>query len=155
MNVKGIAVALLAAAGVFSSAVLGAENQAVSGPVKSVLDHYISIETQLAGDSMKGVSDDAKAIATAVNEDESKSLPPALSKQASKLASANDLKTARAAFKPLSASLVKYLAATKTGKGTYHEVYCPMAKANWVQKGTDVKNPYMGKEMLDCGVVRD
>jgi hypothetical protein len=30
-------------------------------------------------------------------------------------------------------------------------MYCPMTKAYWVQSGTTVANPFVGKEMLDCG----
>jgi RND family efflux transporter MFP subunit len=30
-------------------------------------------------------------------------------------------------------------------------MYCPMTKAYWVQSGTAVANPFVGKEMLDCG----
>jgi hypothetical protein len=82
-------------------------------------------------------------------------LSPEVAKQAETLAQAKDLKAARAAFKPLSASLVKYLADKKAGKGVYHEVYCPMADANWLQTGKDIKNPYFGKEMLDCGEIKN
>jgi hypothetical protein len=31
--------------------------------------------------------------------------------------------------------------------------YCPMKKANWLQLGDDIANPYYGKEMSDCGEV--
>jgi len=30
-------------------------------------------------------------------------------------------------------------------------MYCPMTKAYWVQSGATVANPFVGKEMLDCG----
>ena len=33
-------------------------------------------------------------------------------------------------------------------------VYCPMRKADWVQKGDTLANPYFGKEMPDCGAVK-
>ena len=82
-------------------------------------------------------------------------LRPDVTKEAETLAKAKDLKAAREAFKPLSASLVKYLADNKAGKGVYHEAYCPMVKASWLQKGTDIKNPYMGMEMLTCGKVKN
>ena len=132
-----------------------ADEPALMEPVKSVLDHYLMIQTELAKDSVKGVDEHANAIAKAVNGDDMKMLSPVVAKQAETLAKAKDLKAARAAFKPLSASLVKYLADNKAGKGTYHEVYCPMAKASWLQEGTDIKNPYMGKEMLTCGSLKN
>ena len=132
-----------------------AEEKALMQPVKSVLDHYLMIQTELAKDSVKGVDEHANAIAKAVKGDEMKMLSPDIAKQAETLAKAKDLKAAREAFKPLSASLVKYLADNKAGKGTYHEAYCPMVKASWLQKETEIRNPYMGKEMLTCGTLRN
>src|SRR6266850_1059779 len=128
---------------------------ALMEPVKSVLDHYLAIQKELAKDSIKGVDEHANAIAKAVKGDEMKMLSPDVAKQADTLAAAKDIKAARAAFKPLSASLVKYVADNKAGKGTYHEAYCPMAKASWLQTGTAIKNPYMGKAMLSCGELKN
>ena len=34
------------------------------------------------------------------------------------------------------------------------QVYCPMAKADWLQIGDAVSNPYLGQQMSDCGDVR-
>jgi len=42
--------------------------------------------------------------------------------------------------------------------GIFHE-YCPMAfnekGATWLSDETDIKNPYFGKKMLECGEVTD
>src|SRR5579859_1904819 len=130
-------------------------DSALMEPVKSVLDHYLEIQSDLAKDSLKGVDEQAQAIAKAVNGDDMKMLPRDIAKQADTLAQAKDLKAAREAFKPLSASLVKYLADNKAGQGAYHEVYCPMAKASWLQTGKAIKNPYMGKAMLSCGELKN
>jgi len=124
-------------------------------PVKSVLDHYLKIQELLTKDSTKGVDEHANAISKAVKGDDMKMLPAEVAKQADTLAQAKDLKAARQAFKPLSASLVKYLADNKAGVGTYHEAYCPMVKANWLQTGKAIKNPYMGKQMLSCGELKN
>src|SRR6266849_3507383 len=140
-------------------AAISAEDKKADGalmePVKSVLDHYLTIQTELTKDSVKGLDEHANAIAKAVRGDEMKMLSPDVAKQAETLAAAKDIKAAREAFKPLSASLVKYLADNKAGKGTYHEAYCPMAKASWLQTEKEVRNPYYGKEMLDCGELKN
>ena len=132
-----------------------AGSSALMEPVKSVLDHYLAIQTNLASDTIKGVNDHATAISKAVAGDTMKMLPPEVAKQADTLAQAKDLKAAREAFKPLSASLIKYFAANKSAKAAYQEVYCPMAEASWLQIGKDIKNPYYGKEMLDCGELKN
>ena len=43
-----------------------AEEKALMQPVKSVLDQYLMIQTELAKDSLKGVDEHANAIAKAV-----------------------------------------------------------------------------------------
>src|SRR6266700_942245 len=116
-------------------------DDALMEPVKSVLDHYLKIQGELAKDSIKGVDEHAAGSDKAVKGDALKMLSPDVPKQADTLAQAKDLKAARAAFKPLSASLVKYLANSKAGIGTYHEAYCPMVKASWLQTGKAIKNP--------------
>lgn len=45
------------------------------------------------------------------------------------------------------------------GSDTWHVAYCPMAfddkGAEWLQRGTEVNNPYFGASMLRCGEIRD
>jgi len=156
MKLTSIATTLLAVAGLlFNISVRAADEPALMQPVKSVLDHYLMIQTELAKDSVKGLDEHANAIAKAVKGDSMKMLSPDVAKQAEALAKAKDIKAARESFKPLSASLVKYLADNKAGKGTYHEAYCPMVKASWLQTSKDITNPYMGKSMLTCGVLKN
>jgi hypothetical protein len=156
MKTKTIVSSLLAAVGLlFNTTVRAADSPALMEPVKSVLGHYLMIQTELAKDSVKGLDEHANAIAKAVKGDDMKMLSPDVAKQAETLAKAKDIKAAREAFKPLSTSLVKYLADNKAGKGTYHEAYCPMVKASWLQTSKDITNPYMGKSMLTCGVLKN
>ena len=155
VKLKTFAFAVVAVIGLIPNApVRAAENPALMEPVKSVYDHYLKIQTELAKDSVNGVDKHANAIMKAVRGDEMKMLSLDVAKQAETLGSAKTLKAAREAFKPLSTSLVKYLADNKAGKGMYQEGYCPMVKASWLQKGTDIKNPYMGKSMLTCGTLK-
>lgn len=127
----------------------------LSPAVKTVCDHYMKIHAALAADTLKGVGENARAIAKIVRADESKTLPAAMASQADALARSHDLAPARDAFKSLSASLVKYFSDHPAPKGTIHEVYCPMAQASWLQTNTEVSNPYMGKDMASCGVVKN
>src|SRR6266568_709999 len=74
------------------------DSSALMEPVKSVYDSYVKIQAELAKDSMKGVNENASAIAKAVKGDEMKMLPADVATQADALAKATDLKTAREAF---------------------------------------------------------
>lgn len=130
-----------------------AGNAALREPVKSVYDHYLTIQAGLAKDSLAGVAENAGAIAKAVQGDDTKMLPAEVAAQAATLAKASDLKAARAAFKPLSDSLIKYLA-DHHAKDAYVQVYCSMAQAGWLQKDGNVNNPYFGKAMSQCGEIQ-
>lgn len=55
----------------------------------------------------------------------------------------------RDSFKQLSELFIKN--GDKTKMSGLTKAFCPMAKANWIQKDGDLKNPYYGKSMLDCG----
>jgi Cu(I)/Ag(I) efflux system membrane fusion protein len=129
----------------------GETDSALMEPVKSVFDHYANIQKALASDSVSNISKDAGAIAIGVRGDSMKMLPAKVADQADALAKAKDLASARTAFKPLSQSLIQYLAANHITGSKYAEVYCPMAKASWLQTDPVVANPYMGKEMARCG----
>jgi Cu(I)/Ag(I) efflux system membrane fusion protein len=132
---------------------MGSAKSALMEPVKSVYDHYLAMQAGLASDSLTGVADNADAIAKAVRGDAMKMLPEATATQAEALAQATDLGAARAAFKPLSDTLIKYLADHQI-KDAYVRVYCPMARASWLQKDNSVNNPYMGKSMSGCGEIQ-
>lgn len=120
---------------------------------KAVFDNYITIQTALAQDSLSGISESANALAKAVQADHTKSFPAQISKQAEALSQTTDLAAARQTFKLLSQSLIGYVNTRKMTTGTYYEVYCPMAKAKWLQADKTITNPYMGQTMLQCGQV--
>ena len=146
------AASLVAIAGfLFTSPVRAADETMPMEPVKSVLDHYLKIQAELAKDSINGIDEQAKAIAKAVRGDDMKMLSTDVADQADMLAMAKDLKSAREAFKPLSNSLIKYLTNTKASRGEFRQAYCPMANASWLQTGKEISNPYLGKELPTCG----
>jgi hypothetical protein len=155
MKIKTVGMLLAAAASLLLNInTRAADSSALMEPVKSVYDHYLKIQTALANDSLKGVPEEADAIAKAVQNDSMKMLPETVATEAEVLSKASDLKSARAAFKPLSDSLVKYLA-DHHAKDAYVEVYCPMAKASWLQADKNVNNPYLGKDMSTCGEIKN
>src|SRR5258708_23852194 len=123
-------------------------------PVQIVYDNYIQVHAALAQDSLEGVSKATTAMVKAIQGDSMKMLPQKVTQQAEALLKATNLETARAAFKPLSESLIHYLKEQKVPAGSYHEVYCPMAKASWLQTDKTVMNPYMGKAMIHCGELK-
>lgn len=117
---------------------------AKDAPMRSeVLSAYVKIADALAADDLAG----AKASATALAGSADSADQFQIAKQATALAKAADLATAREGFKVLSTS-IETLAANEKG---YVVMTCAMANADWVQKSSEVKNPYLGKAMLNCG----
>ncbi len=115
--------------------------------IKAVVTPYIQIHDALAKDSLDGVSTYAMQLSKAAS---AKLFPAELKAEADALAAAKDLDSARAAFKPLSATLIKLVEQNHyTGCA---KAYCPMVKAYWLQSGNTVSNPF-GAEMSTCGEI--
>jgi hypothetical protein len=125
-----------------------------SQSVQPVFDNYIKMQGALVENSVQGLSTAGTTMAKAIQADPQHLLPAKVAEQAEALGRAKDLATARAAFKTLSDSLIDYLKSQKAAAGTYHVAYCPMAKASWIQIGTTVMNPYMGRSMPHCGQIQ-
>jgi Cu(I)/Ag(I) efflux system membrane fusion protein len=79
------------------------------------------------------------------------------------LAAATDLKAARKSFHPLSVAAVALVQALRRQDAQFRSVKvfrCPMTKdafpgaprtADWLQLKPEIRNPWFGAEMLDCG----
>ena len=147
---KNIAVTLIALLSIITAS--QAQDQA-STPLQTVLEQYVKIQTALAADSLKGIPEAATAIAAAAKESTG-TLPEATASQAEAVAKATDIKAARAAFKPLSTTLIAAANTPKEKTGHYYEAFCPMANAAWIQTDKKVANPYYGASMLTCGEIR-
>ncbi|HEV2328147.1 MAG TPA: DUF3347 domain-containing protein [Verrucomicrobiae bacterium] len=141
------------AGGLLLANIARADDSALSAPVRSVYDNYLKIQAALAGDSTQDIAKDAGAIVKLVNGD-AKVLPPEVAAEARDLAKATDLSSARAAFKPLSNSLIQFLA-DHNATNVYVHVFCPMANADWLQADRDIKNPYLGRAMSGCGEIKN
>jgi hypothetical protein len=132
------------------TALVYAADSGVPAPIQSVMTPYLQIHDALAKDSMDGVSAAATALGKAAQSD--KMFLSELGQEAQTLAQAKDLSSARAAFKPLSETLINVLGDNHVKSDTYVEAYCPMEKARWLQTGTTVSNPF-GASMATCGSI--
>jgi len=70
-----------------------------------------------------------------------------------------DIEVARARFEGMSEAVISLQERFgHRGGETWHVAYCPMAfdnaGAEWLQRGTQINNPYFGASMLRCGEVR-
>jgi hypothetical protein len=116
----------------------------------ALVDPYLQVQVALASDQFAGIADHAKAIeaaATALGADAAKVVDGA-----KKLAVAKDIAAARTAFGDVSQALAAYAEKTKSGFGPgVRLAYCPMVDKPWLQKDSQIRNPYYGASMLTCG----
>lgn len=79
---------------------------------------------------------------------------PRLKRDADHIAKNKDLEHQREHFGDLSSTMYSALFTLKINETVVYQHYCPMKKLTWLSESKDVKNPYYGKKMLDCGSVR-
>lgn len=56
-------------------------------------------------------------------------------------------------FQSLSKNMYSLLSGLKLNTATVYQQYCPMKKASWLSESEDIRNPYYGDEMMECGKV--
>ncbi|MBE7178297.1 MAG: DUF3347 domain-containing protein, partial [Mucilaginibacter polytrichastri] len=83
----------------------------------------------------------------------------AAAKQAQELAATPDLEGQRKQFAVLNESFIGLVKKTGVNGGELYVQNCPMyAKgkgANWLSAQKEIKNPYYGDKMLECGSVKE
>jgi len=120
---------------------------------RAVIEPYLRVQAVLATDKLAGVPDAAKALESAAASLGSDAMPLAVN--AKKLAMAQSLADARAAFGDLSTALLDYAAKTKADVPAGIRVaFCPMNSKSWLQEESEIKNPYYGSQMLTCGTFK-
>jgi hypothetical protein len=128
--------------------------------MQTILAEYIKIQEALAADSTEAVRSATQAIrdsatklqpgqAAAEHAEHYKDIPQDLMAACDELDAAQDIGSVREAFKGLSKPLSMWVTMAKPEHMS--AMYCPMAKAGWVQRGSKVANPYHGENAGSCG----
>ena len=66
------------------------------------------------------------------------------------LAKGEKIDAARAEFTKMSERAIQL----GRGQSGYYVVNCPMLQKDWLQNSTKISNPYAGKSMPECGVIK-
>jgi hypothetical protein len=90
-----------------------------------------------SGEELSGILEDAKAHAEQISN--------------------SQIEEQRLHFEKLSNDMVDLVGITGTEKTLYQD-YCPMANNNkgaqWLSAGREIKNPYFGSKMMNCGSIK-
>ncbi len=164
LNLTSFMFALVASAFLAFSNLSSAEsrppkNHDFDKQMSSILEDYMKIQEDLAGDKFNSVPKWASSMSeklktldasklTGKHKDHYAKLPEKLRAATSELAKSNEIENARELFKNVSRPMVMWVSMTRP-KNVY-VAYCPMAEASWLQKSTEIRNPYFGSKMLTC-----
>lgn len=130
------------------------------GPLTRCKDAYLKVASGLSEDSpaeaQKATPELIRAISTLPEDPAVQELV----KLAEELRQTADIDAMRASFKPVSDSLITFIAKHGLNHlGNVYVIHCPMADdgkgADWISADTTVRNPYFGSAMYACGFVKD
>ncbi len=91
-----------------------------------------------------------RAALAADNLDAAKQAAGELGDQGTAIAKSDKIADARKDFEKLSDQAIQL----SKGHDGYYVANCPMLKKDWVQTSKEISNPYAGKSMLTCGVIK-
>ena len=78
---------------------------------------------------------------------------------ASKITAAPDIEVQRSLFSNLSNEMIAKVKAIGLQSGAVYVEHCPMALndkgASWLSNKKEIRNPYYGESMMDCGEIKE
>jgi hypothetical protein len=123
--------------------------------VGQVYEHYIKLKDALVKADVKAADSASSQLATALHTIKG---CENTAQNAIALGKSTDIKDQRSKFISLSSDVIAMFKNTDLSSGSIFVDYCPMANngkgAYWLASTKEIKNPYYGKEMLDCGEVK-
>lgn len=132
-----------------------AQPEATAQQTSDALSDYMTLKDAF-------VKSDAAVAKTAASELSksltSEKMDAKMIEAANAIASSDDLKAQRVAFKTITDGMIEALKANELAEGVFVQ-YCPMAfdntGANWLSMSEEIRNPYYGDMMLKCGKVQE
>ena len=119
---------------------------------------YIAIKNALVRDNFEQVKNLASSMQESLSDTEIQSRTE-LQQSLQSLQNANDINSQRKEFAQLSGTLYQVVKNENVSDKTLYWQHCPMAfngeGANWLSYEEQVRNPYMGQRMPDCGSVAE
>lgn len=129
--------------------------------ISDLIDNYLLIHEALVSESGSAVAEKSHVLHTIIpnlkasdKEGSLKNLTDEIESSLEGLHS-GDLQTARTSFKVLSRAMTEIVRGAAREEALVKDLkiyFCPMEKEPWIQRGTELKNPYLGEDMWICGV---
>lgn len=141
------------------------DNDDLNSSLEDFLDYYLNIQKELTQDRFEKVLSLSKSMKSEVqyfdystlSKEENKiwvKLNESLLSAMEHLEHNQDIKSYRKSFKQVSVAVINLLDVLQYHKDNLNVMFCSMAGSSWLQEGKEIKNPYYGKSMLNCGVLK-
>ncbi|MEC5143009.1 DUF3347 domain-containing protein [Chitinophaga sp. 212800010-3] len=135
-------------------------------PLSQLLNLYYDVKNALVNSDANTAAAKASEFVKAINGIDMKALSSAdmnafmplqekLVFDAKHISETKEIDHQREHFKSLSDNFYKLAKAAKLSDNPVYQEYCPMKKAYWLSSESAIKNPYFGKQMLNCGKVTE
>lgn len=145
----------------------GASEQKMDAGAGKVLDSYLQIKDALVGDNQEQAAKAGGDLAVALegfdtqeyeeDQQELKEIIEVAQEHAEHI-SESDIVHQREHFGMMSVDIRDLVAITGTDRKLYQS-HCPMYNENkgatWLSESAEIKNPYFGNKMLNCGSVQE
>lgn len=135
---------------------IGTSAQQSNKKIETLFAEYLTIKDALVTDNAAKASDAAGNFVQSLAAIDTKTIAVeksnALKTDASAIQQSKDIKIQRKSFNSLSDNMVELMKDQKISSTIFVQ-YCPMAKAQWMSSKKEIRNPYYGKSMLECGFV--
>lgn len=138
---------------------------------KEIIAEYIQLKNALTKDNGKEAAAAGNAIVATLAKTDMKSLSPEQVKSYSDIvddlkehaehigANAGKIEHQREHFIMMSKDMADFIKAFGNGGEILYKDFCPMANdgkgATWISEVKEIKNPYLGSKMPDCGSVKE
>ncbi len=137
--------------------------------LNTVFENYVLVDKALVNDDAETAKQSSKTLQKSLEKMDMKllkgnahnhwmTLEKELKESANAIANTSDIKKQREHFIHLSAHLINAIKTFGIDQKVYLD-FCPMANNNegayWLSKEKEIRNPYFGKKMLDCGSIAD
>ncbi len=128
----------------------------VNNEINAAYADYSSLKNALVESDSEAVKKSASALSESLSKIEGCQTTADV---AGRIASTTDIKEQRKEFTTVSSDLIALLKTAEVKEGTMFVQFCPMANAGegayWMASNSEIKNPYYGEEMLNCGEVTE
>lgn len=144
--------------------------QVKSAPADEIINGYLQLKNALVADDDKAAGEAGKAMTKALNAFDKSALSADQAKVYNDIEgtvkehaahigdNVGNIHHQREHFESLSQDIYDLAKAVGTGQKLYFD-HCPMYNnnkgANWISEVKEIRNPYLGKSMPDCGSVKE